>query len=379
MKLRWIGCACTLVAASACGQAFEGKDADIGAAEVEEVNSSAEALALDAHRGAVFTQTNDANGNHVIAFQRLRDGSLAQAGEYETGGLGTSNGLGSQGAVALSSDHRYLLAVNAGSNDVSLFRVNGASLQLLDREPSLGTRPVSVTEQAGVVYVLNTDNVSGFRIECHGALTPIAGAVQPLSASAAGPAQIQFSADGRHLVVAEKATNTLDTYAVSRTGVASGPETHPSAGTTPFGFDITSRGTVVVSEAATGSASSYGLSRTGWSVLSSVVVSGERAPCWLTITPDDHYAFVANAQSSSVSSYAIARNGQLSLYDAQAGSTGTGGRPLDLALDTRGDFLYVLDAGHHQVASFGVSDNAALEPLTPTDIDAPTMAGIAAY
>jgi hypothetical protein len=381
MKFRLMGYACTFVVATACGQSSTGSAIEDGATlELEDVDVGGEALRLAKPQGAVFTQTNDAMGNHVIAFSRGRDGSLTQAGEYATGGLGTSSGLGSQGAVALSEGNRTLLVVNAGSNEVSSFSVNGAALTLNDREPSLGTRPISVTEHGGVVYVLNTDNISGFRLDCHGQLTPIPNAVLPLSGATVGPAQIQFSADGNTLVVAEKATSTLDTYRVPHSGVAEGPVTHASAGTTPFGFDITRRGTVVVSEAATGSASSYALGgATGWTLVSSAVVSGERAPCWLALTPDDHYAFVANAQSSSITSYSVSRNGSLELYDPRAGSTGDQGRPLDLALDNKGRTLYVLDAGHHQVASFAVSDNAALEPMMPADINAPTMAGLAAY
>lgn len=389
MKMQMLGCACALVATTACGQASDTEVQSSAAdwvgneatnASNEAVDTGGEALRIARHGGAVFTQTNDASCNHVVAFERDPDGALTPAGEYATGGLGSSNGLGSQGAVALSTDQRYLFAVNAGSNEISTFRVRGASLTLLDHTSSLGTRPVSVTEHGGVVYVLNTDNLSGFRMDRRGHLVPLTGGVLPLSGSAVGPAQVQFSADGRRLIVAEKATNVLDTYRVSGAGVAEGPAVHASLGMTPFGFDITRNGVAVVSEAASGSASSYALTRNnGLAPISAAVVSGERAPCWLTITPDDHYAFVANAQSSSISTYAIAAGGELSLYDSHGGSTGEGGRPLDLALDRRGEHLYVLDAGHHQVAPFAVSDNAALEPLLPADIQAPTMAGLAAY
>jgi 6-phosphogluconolactonase (cycloisomerase 2 family) len=382
MNMRWIGCVCALTATSACGQAASPdsheKTASLG--DVEDVDTTGEALGLHRQSGAVFTQTNDAACNQVVAFERSRDGTLTHAGEYSTGGKGSSNGLGSQGAVALSTDHRYLFAVNAGSNEISAFRVRGAGLTLTDHVASLGTRPVSVTEHEGIVYVLNSDNLSGFRLDRHGHLQPLAGAVLPLSGSAVGPAQVQFSADGRRLLVTEKATNVLDTYRVSSRGIAEGPAVHASLGTTPFGFDITRRGVAVVSEAATGSASSYAFAHNnGLTPITAALASGERAPCWVTITPDDRFAFVANAQTSSISTYSIARNGELALYDSQGGSTGEGGRPLDLALDDRGDHLYVLDAGHHQVAHFAVSDNAALEPLMPADIPAPTMAGIAAY
>ncbi len=42
--------------------------------------------------GAVYTQTNAAAGNAVLAFDRASDGSLTPAGSYPTGDLGTGTG-----------------------------------------------------------------------------------------------------------------------------------------------------------------------------------------------------------------------------------------------------------------------------------------------
>src|SRR3954462_14711954 len=87
---------------------------------------------------AVYTQTNSAAGNAVLVLARGDDGTLAPAVSYPTGGLGTSAGLGSPGAVALSEDGRVLLAVDAGSNDVASFRVARTGLTLVGRVPSRG-------------------------------------------------------------------------------------------------------------------------------------------------------------------------------------------------------------------------------------------------
>ncbi|HET6438560.1 MAG TPA: hypothetical protein VFG59_10895 [Anaeromyxobacter sp.] len=72
-----------------------------------------------AHLGAVFTMTDDAATNAVLAFARATDGSLTYSGSFPTGGAGSGGGeavLGSQGSVALSGNGRFLLAVNAGSD-----------------------------------------------------------------------------------------------------------------------------------------------------------------------------------------------------------------------------------------------------------------------
>src|SRR5206468_3245122 len=51
---------------------------------------------------ALYTMTNDASKNEVVAYYRGRDGRLKAAGVFSTGGKGTGSGLGNQGALALS-------------------------------------------------------------------------------------------------------------------------------------------------------------------------------------------------------------------------------------------------------------------------------------
>ena len=132
---------------------------------------------------------------------------------YLTGGAGTgAAGLGSQGALAI--ERGWLLAVNAGSNDVSAFRVRGDHLVLVNRVPSGGTTPNSVTIHDGVAYVLNTGgtgNISGFKLRRHG-LVPLDGSTQPLSTATAGAVQVSFTPRGDQLVVSEKGVNTIVTY-----------------------------------------------------------------------------------------------------------------------------------------------------------------------
>src|SRR2546430_1610129 len=132
--------------------------------------------------GAVYTLTNQVAGNAVAVFTRGADGRLTSAGTVATGGTGTGAGLGSQGAVVLSDDGRRLFAVNAGSNDVSVFTVGAAGLSLASRTSSGGTLPVSLTVHGNELYVLNaggSGNISGFTVDNSGGLTPIAGPPPP--------------------------------------------------------------------------------------------------------------------------------------------------------------------------------------------------------
>ena len=189
--------------------------------------ATAPAAAAGGSAGNVYTETNAASGNAILAYARSASGALSWSGTYPTGGLGGGAGLGSQGAVTVSAGGGWLYAVNAGSNDVSAFAIEGDALTLTDRVSSGGTQPISVTANRGLVYVLNagTRTISGFS-SANGALTPIAGSTRSLLGS--GPAQIQFSPAGNVIVVSEKATSTLETFVVGPGGLASPPTSHPS-------------------------------------------------------------------------------------------------------------------------------------------------------
>ena len=197
----------------------------------------------------MFTETN-ASANAVQAYAQAADGTLTPGASYLTGGAGSgAAGLGSEGALAL--DRGWLLAVNAGSNDVSAFRVRGSQLVLVNRVPSGGTTPNSVTLDHGIAYVLNsggTGNITGFRLGRHG-LVPIPGATQPLSSATAGAVQVSFTPRGDQLVVSEKGANVIDTYPVDRWGRAGAGTAHASAGAAPFGFAFGKHDSLLVTEA----------------------------------------------------------------------------------------------------------------------------------
>lgn len=331
-------------------------------------------LARGGAAGAVYVTSNAPGGNQVLAFGRASDGTLTPAGAYPTGGTGTGAGLGSQGAVVLSADGRWLLAVSAGSGHVSAFRVRPHGLERTDVEPSGGAMPVSVTSHGRVVYVLNAGgagNVAGFTLSPGGDLSPLPGSTRPLSAAGAAPAQVEFSPDGRTLVVTEKATSRIVTYAVDRQGRAGPPVAHPSAGATPFGFAFSGRDRLIVSEAFGGApdasaTSSYRLDRTGApAVVSASVPTTETAACWVAVSRDGRYAYVTNTGSGSVSGYAVGPDGTLALLDADGvtGVTGPGSGPIDEDFSRDGRHLYVLGAGSHAVHAFAFAADGSLAPV----------------
>src|SRR4051794_27279241 len=159
---------------------------------------------------AVYVQTNDAAANEVLAFTRAADGSLAAGARQATGGRGTGKPhLPSQSSVALSADGAWLLVANAGSDDVTIFAVEGDSLHLADRVESGGSAPTSIAVHGSLVYVLNNGSasVSGFRI-ADGLLERLS-EPSPLSSPGADGAQVAFSPDGGTLVITERGTNSI--------------------------------------------------------------------------------------------------------------------------------------------------------------------------
>jgi 6-phosphogluconolactonase len=316
--------------------------------------------------GVIYTESNEVVGNRVLVFPRAKDGSLGVPASYATGGTGTGGGLGNQGALALVDGGRFLIAVNAGSNDISLFRVTPAGLDLLDREPSGGVSPVSVTGRGNLVVVLNagaTGNITGFVLEHPGTIRSVPGFTAPLSSAASGAAQVAFVPDGAGVIVTEKATNVIASYGLKGHSL-SGPVVTASQGMTPFGFAFDNGGTLVVSEAFGGApgasaVSTYRFDKNGLVVVSPSVPDHETAACWVVITPDGRFAYTTNTGSSTVSGYRLGHRGQLSLLP---GATPAGGAPIDAAISADGRFLYTLNSGDHTIGIFSIGREGELQP-----------------
>jgi 6-phosphogluconolactonase (cycloisomerase 2 family) len=342
----------------------------------------------DGGSGAVYTLTNKAAGNAVAVFKRAADGTLTPSGEVATNGLGSGGGLGSQGALVLSKNDRWLYAVNAGSNDISVFAVKPEGLMLASKVNSGGVRPVSVTVRDDVLYVLNgggSGNISGFRIGEHGALRPIAGSTQPLSGNATAPAQIEFNRDGDVLVVTEKATNKISLYPV-HDDVARAPLVRDSLGMTPFGFAFDKRDHLIVSEAFGGrpglsALSSYDIEehRHNLQTISASVGDTQTAACWVVVTRNGRYAYTSNTGSNTISGYSVDRHGRLALLSggAKAGVTGAG--PTDMALSGNSKFLYAITPGSGEIAAFRAEADGSLTALPGARGIPASTVGLAAH
>lgn len=338
--------------------------------------------------GAVFALTNAAAGNAVAMFARTSDGRLMAAGSILTGGLGTGSGLGSQGALVFGKAGRYLYAVNAGSDDISVFRVRQAALTLVQRVPSGGDMPISLTTHDDTLVVLNAGGagtIVGFQIGDGGMLRPLADATRTLSQAGAGPAQVQFNADGDLLAVTEKATNRIDIYRIADDGTLSEALTHPSAGQTPFGFAFDRDNHLIVSEAfgggaGAGAVSAYSVEEDRTlQVLTPSLPNQQSAPCWVALGKNERYAYVSNTGSGTVSAYRVGDEGTLTLLQANgiAATTGIGSAPADIAVSTNGRFAYVRNGGTGTIAGFHIQPDGTLRALGATGALPSGAAGLA--
>lgn len=329
----------------------------------------------------VYVLSNLGAGNTVLVYDRAEDGVLTFLQEVSTGGFGSGPGelppplpplpgpipLDSQDALIKTQDGRFLIAVNAESNDLSVLAISKDGLSLTDKQPSNGSFPVSVTEHGGLVYVANAGqtpdefpgafpSISGFRLDGDGKLHPVPDSRRIAGSANASAADIVFSPDGKILVMTELNGNMVDVF---RMGIDGRPidETRMAANSlTPFGAqfargnilgivetDDTSRRLAVNNET---SASSYRETEDGrLEPISKAVPSGETAACWIRFTPDGQFAFAVNAGSGSISTYRLSDSGELSLVSGITVNTGGPfSLPIDSDITADGKFLYVIAA-----------------------------------
>src|SRR5271168_2614651 len=88
--------------------------------------SAVAATGSPAASGYVYLDGNTAGANTIAAYTRARGGSLTPTlgSPFAAGGEGLGKGLGSQGAIQTADNGRFLLAVDAGSNQISVLRIN---------------------------------------------------------------------------------------------------------------------------------------------------------------------------------------------------------------------------------------------------------------
>ena len=341
----------------------------LAVAGVALVPGPASAHSTSTHGGYVYVDDNTAGTNTVAAFTEGASGTLAplRGSPFNVGGAGTGAGLASQGAIQISSNRRYVLAVDAGSNQVSVLRIKrDGALKLVDVVSSNGTGPVSVAEHDGLVYVANAgvggENYTGFYLGKRGRLRPLADSTVTLPDSAQ-PGDVLFNSTGSNLVGTRVGSSQIDSFSVGADGRLTAAPGSPYAAQAagPFGseFRPTAPSQLFVSNAhagaGNGTVSAFSVASDGTlsSIGDSPFADNQTAPCWVEITHDGRYLFTVNTMSSSISSYRIASDGTLALLGSTQVGSQPGIVPVDARLSADGKTLYVDESG---AASIGVFD-----------------------
>jgi hypothetical protein len=346
--------------------------------------------------GHVYLNDNTTGTNTIAGFDRHADGTLSPiAGSpFAAGGAGTGSGLASQGALQISSDGHYLVAVDAGSNQISVLRIthNGGLQQVSGGAVSSdGVSPVSVAvhpasrpedgrsrgsddDQHDLVYVANAGanapNYTGFTLSEDGQLRPLAGSTVPLPAGSQ-PGDVLFNSTGTKLVGTRVGTSEIDSFRVGHDGLLSAAPSSPipaqAAG--PFGseFRPTDPDQLFVSNAHAGallgsvSALDVAGNATLTPVGSSPFADDQSGTCWVEITHDGQFLFAVNTGSGTISRYSIASNGSLTLLGNTPVSATGGVGAVDARLSPDGATLFVDESRIGSVAAFAVNGGTLTE------------------
>ncbi len=344
--------------------------------------------------GHVYVDDNTTGTNTVGGFDRHADGSLTPlAGSpFVAGGAGTGGGLGSQGAIQVSSDGRYVLAADAGSNQISVLQIKpDGSLKLVPTGvvSSGGPTPVSIAVHDNLVYVANSassaggvgPNYTGFTLNSGGRLDPLANSTVSLLDNS-DPGDVLFNSTGTNLAGAEIGSSLIDSFVVGGDGLltAAPGSPSPAQGLGPFGseFRPTNPQQLFVSNAhnvgaGTGTISAFNVASNGslTSIGSSPYADNQTAPCWIEITHDGQFLFTVNTGSGEISRYSIAPDGTLTLLGSTPVSSTGGVGAVDARLSNDGKTLYVDESRIGKVGAFAVDGGNLTEiPSSPVSLPA---------
>ncbi|KAF4621516.1 hypothetical protein G7Y89_g14558 [Cudoniella acicularis] len=339
----------------------------------------APAAAAITNAKAVYFITNAAN-NSVVALKVNADGSLSDGSVTATGGAGMSgvliaggavaapDALFSQGAVKVAGN--MLVAVNPGSNTISMFTIDAADATKLTMvgQPAdtLGEFPMSVSLSAKLnqACVANSGAKAGiacFSMSATEGLKALDTAVRPFNINQttppAGPentvSQTFFNEDSTALLTTVKGnpavnnTGFLSIFPVVNNTVSTNEaRSSPNGTAVLFGTAlIPNSKNVFVTDASFGSATLAISSKNIATVKASTKILDQKATCWAAISDLTKTAFVTDVANNHLVEIDV-NNGNL-IKELNS----TNGNPGMIDLVSAGKFIYALSPGNATVAS----------------------------
>ncbi len=386
MKLKLMTALATTAILAACG----GDDTSTAPAAAAPAPASTPAPAPQ-KVSQLFAQTNDTQ-NAVLQFVRNADGTLTAKPALATGGHGTNgvnyfmgnivapDALTSNNSVIVSPDGTRLFVANAGDNTVSVFAISGSDLTLLAVSPTGGVRPTSLAFANGVLYVTHqqgAQELGAYRVGSDGKLTSIG--QYAVVVQDALPTEVSVSPDGKFVIVngflrtvsPTAPLNMLLAFPVQADGTLGTAVASTTAGVGPFGARFGSgalASSYFVTDAAGGTVESFGFSAgTFTSTGSPINVTGQAAPCWIALTPDNRFAYIGNG-SGAISLFSIDAAGKMTLVNASVATEApVTGQSSAFANDSwvspDGKFLYQDYAGDDKIVAYLIGVDGSLAKL----------------
>jgi hypothetical protein len=329
--------------------------------------------------GAVYFMTNDAKGNFIVASAIGADGKITPTNAVYTGGKGGHGAAASGDAGpdplftqdSVKVGNNFLFAVNAGSNSLSMFKINElepTELRLVGMPvDTQGDFPVAVafSSKMNLACVVNggaADGVACFNVDENKGLVPVPNTIRALSLNQTTPptgppntvSDIIFSEDDTKLLVSVKGipptpgrisafdVNPVD-CSLSETSVDSTPS---QGGVVPFSMtNIPGKNAVLNTDAAVGFAFydfSQGANATATSTI--VPIEGQGATCWSNFSPKTGTFFLTDIVTSTVTEVKVDDNLAGSIVKQYPLTAGSGTIDNAIATINGNDFLYVLSA-----------------------------------
>jgi 6-phosphogluconolactonase (cycloisomerase 2 family) len=334
--------------------------------------------------GHIYTLDNDGNSNGVVILNRLADGTLTQmmASPVPTGGKGlvvpSSGDLDSQGPLRIHGKH--LLAVNPGSDSITVFEIApSGALKPVTGSPfqSSGSHPMSLAVHGDLVYVANqavpfanptsAPNITGFRLDKAGGLTPIAGSTIEFPPGE-GPAQVEFNGAGTLLAATAgfQSDGSVRSFAVQSNGLLKEGTGSPfqadraSGLSGTVGFAWTADGRRIMATNFRGSAIrvfSIDPKTAALTPEGARYSNHQRAMCWAVLGPDRKTLYGSNYVTNNASVFSIAGDGTLDLIGNSAPkrfSSSSVPDSKELQVSPDGKFLYLIGPSATEIAIFSL-------------------------